>query len=192
MSDEEREKDEKLAAKMQQMQLALEGETLLIDYSELPTRYTGERLKARYPQRYKAAITLIALGEENCSDHEIGKFIHADQRVITALRLSQIKDIDEQRERMKQKCFVNAMLCQDKATELVDSCTKLNEVSISGGIWADKWMQLSGTPTANIRVEHKIDFEGLFANLRKQAEETMKAVQAQVIDPPALPEGEPA
>lgn len=191
MSEDNKEQQEKEAREMEQMQLALHGEQFLVDYSELPTRYTGETLKARFPDRYKVAVKLIACGEY--SDYSIGKFINADQRAITAIRLHQIKDIDEQRELLKQKYFVASYVLSDKAIELADKAQKPAEAGIPAGIFGDKWLQLSGQPTANIRVEHHFDFNAKFEELRKEAEETLKQVKkAQVIDPLALTEGETA
>lgn len=191
MSDDNREQEQNEAQEMEQMQLALQGEQFLVDYSELPTRYTGEQLKARFPDRYKVAVKLIASGE--FSDCGIAKFIHADQRAVTAIRLHQIKDIDEQRELLKQKYFVASYVLSDEAIALAHKAQKPAEAAIPAGIFGDKWLQLSGQPTTNIRVEHHFDFNAKFEELRKEAEETLKQVKkAQVIDPTALTEGEVA
>jgi hypothetical protein len=185
------EKDEKEAKEIEQMQLALQGESFLVDYSELPCRYTGDKLKAQYPDRYKVAVKFIAMGQY--SDYAIGNFINADLRTIREIRLNQIKDIEEQRELMKQKAFVGYMLLTDKAIELADAAKKPAEAAIPAGIYGDKWLQMSGQPTANIQVDHHFDFNAALNELRKEAEETLKRVKkAQIIDPAALTEGEAA
>ena len=56
-------------------------------------------------------------------------------------------------------------------------------------------MALSGMSTASISVEHRIDFEGLFEKLKKEAEETMrkmKPVRAEVVEPRLLGGGDGA
>lgn len=189
MTDEEREKEEKKAEMFEQMQLALPGETLLVDYSKLPFQYTGDRFKARRPNDHKLAIKLIAAGQ--FSDYWIGKFLNVEQRVISAMRLNEITDIEQQRALIKQKSFVLGMVLGDKALELAPHATKLGEVMVGMGIAKDTWGAMSGVPTATVRVDHHFDFTAKFEELRKEAEETLKAVKkAQVIDPPALTEGE--
>ena len=83
------------STKLEQMQLTLEGEELYVDRDELPCRYTAEKFKAYYPERYRCAVKLLAAG---FSEGEIAKFVHADYRTIRQVAIRCIKDIDDARE----------------------------------------------------------------------------------------------
>jgi hypothetical protein len=107
--------------------------------------------------------------------------------------LNQLADIEAHREMMKQKAFVAYMLLTDRGIELADKAQKPAEAFIPAGIMKDSWLQMAGVPSAVVRVDHHFDFTAKFEELRKEAEETLKAVKkAQVIEPPALTEGEAA
>ena len=188
--DNKREEEENEAKEMEQMQLALQGEKFYIDYSALPFQYTGERFKARRPHDYKLAVKLIAMNQ--FSDYAIAKFVNVEPRVIAQIRINEIKDVEEQRALVKQKAFLNMMVLGDKVTELADKAQKPAEAAIPMGIMKDIYLQVSGQPSATVRVDHHFDFHGAIEALKREAEETMKRVKGHVIDPPALPEGEAA
>jgi hypothetical protein len=185
MNEESKEREEAEAKEVEQMQLALVGEeAVCIDYSELAFHYTGERFKSRYPGRYKLALKLIATGQ--FSDRAIGKFVHADQRTIFQVRMTSITDIEEQRALVKQKAFTGIMVLGDKTLELADAAKKPSEAAIPMGIFKDVYLQVSGQPTANIRVDHHFDFHGAIDEMKKEADAVMKQVKGRVIEPPAL------
>jgi hypothetical protein len=175
---------------LEQVQLALEGESIYIDRTELVRNYTGDRFKAYYPDRYAVAVKLIAANQ--FSDRTIGRFVHADYRTIQQIRLSCIKDIEIQREMLKEKFFTGMMVLADKTIELVDSAKKPAEAAIPMGIMKDSWLQVAGLPTATIEVNHHFDIGKEIDRLHKEAEEVFKEVQGRVVEPPQLTEGEAA
>jgi hypothetical protein len=190
MSDEESNELVKHEAdELEQMQLALEGEQVFVDHSQPVCRYTGEKFKQYYPDRYAAAIKLIAAN--TFSDRGIARFVRADPRVIRELKLSQIKDIEEQRALLKQKFFVGTMVLQERVMELADGCNNLQQVSVAMGIHKDGYLAVSGMPTARIEIDHKIDCGAELAALLREAEEKVRTIEARVIDP-ELENGEAA
>jgi len=172
----------------EQVQLALEGESLAIDRTEPAFQYTGDRFKAYYPDRYAVAIKLIASNQ--FSDRTVARFVHADYRTIQQIRLSQIKDIEVQRETLKQKFYQGMMVLADRTLELVDAARKPTEAAIPMGIMKDAYLQVAGLPTASIEINHHFDIGAEMAKLHKEAEETIKAVRARVVEPAELTEGE--
>jgi hypothetical protein len=181
---------ENKAKDMEQMQLALPGEHVAIDYSELPVpahKYTAERVKSRYPDRYRMAVKLIALGQ--FSDYKIGQFVNFDPRIIFQIRMREIKEVEEQRAEIKQMAFSAIMVLGDKMIQLAESAKKPTEVAVPLGISKDVYLQVTGQPTANIRVDHHFDFAGALEEMRKEAQEVMKKAKAHVVEPPALEDG---
>jgi hypothetical protein len=164
-----------------QMQLTLQGEQLYIDRDELPFRYTGERFKSYHPDRYKVAVKLLAAGQ--FSHRSIAKFVHADYRTIREIGFTCIKDIEVQREILREKFFVGMMVLGDKAIELADKAQKPAEAAIPMGIMKDAYLQVGGLPTATIDVNHKFDFAGELSRLHQEAEEKIKQVLGKVIEP---------
>lgn len=180
MSEEIEEKD----AEFEQVQLALEGEEIFVDRSELECRYTGERFKAYYPDRYRVAIRLLAAGQ--FSPRTIARFVHADYRLIRELSLTCVKDIEVQRETLRQKFYVGMMVLADKTIELADRAQKPAEAAIPMGIMKDAYLQVGGLPTSHVEVNHKFDFGAELAKLHKEAEEKIKQVLGHVVEPPQL------
>lgn len=170
-----------------QMQLVLEGEQLYIDRDELPFRYTGERFKSYHPERYQAAVKLLASGQ--FSHRGIARFVHSDYRTIREIAYTCIKDIEAQREVLREKFFVGMMVLGDKTIELADKAQKPSESAIPMGIMKDCYLQVGGLPTANIEVNHKFDFGAELARLHKEAEERIKQVLGRVVEPPQLDTG---
>jgi hypothetical protein len=171
----------------EQMQLTLEGEQLYIDRDELPFRYTGERFKRDYPERYKAAVDLLASGQ--FSHRSIAKFVHADYRTIYQVALTSIKEQEERRAVLSEKFFVQMMVLGDKTLELVDKCQKPSDSAIPMGIAKDCYLQVGGLPTAHVEVNHRFDFGAELARLHKEAEERIKQVLGHVIEPAQLENG---
>jgi hypothetical protein len=163
-----------------QMQLTLEGEALSIDRDELPFRYTGERFKSYYPDRYAAAVKLLAANQ--FSFRSIAKFVHADYRTIREVALTSIKDIETQREMLREKFFVGMMVLGDKAIELADRAQKPAEAAIPMGIMKDAYLQIGGLPTAHVEVNHKFDFGAELTRLHKEAEERIKLVLGRTVE----------
>lgn len=191
MDDEQgKELAKREADELEQMQLTLEGEQVYVDHSDPVFRYTGERFKAYYPDRYAAAIKLLAANQ--FSDRGIGRFVRADPRVIREIRLNQLTDIEEQRAILKQKFFVGTMMLQDKVMELLPNCNDIQKVSVSLGIHKDGYAAVSGMPTARIEIDHKIDCGAELAALLREAEEKVKAIDAEVIEQPQIENGEAA
>lgn len=179
----------KLASdKLEQMQLVLEGEELYVDRDDLPCRYTAERFKAYYPDRYRCAVKLLAAGQ--FSEYEIAKFVHADYRTIKQVAVRCIRDIDEARAMIQQQSLGLMVAFGERAFELIDRAQKPSEVMIPMGIAKDIYLQVGGLPTARIEVDHKIDCGAELAALLREAEEKVKTIRATVIDLPQLEEGQ--
>jgi len=177
-----------MTEELQQIELPMEVQALGIDYSEPLFRYTGQRFKAYHPDRYEEAVKWIAANK--FSDRTIARFVHADYRTIQQIRLSQTKDIETQREKLKQTFYEGMMLFAERTVELLDCAKKPTESAVPMGIFKDAWLQVAGLPTANIEVNHHFDISAEIQKLHKEAEETIKQVRARVIEPPQLTEGE--
>jgi hypothetical protein len=174
--------------KLEQMQLALEGEKLYVDRDELPCRYTAERFKAYYPDRYRAAVKLLAAGQ--FSEAEIAKFVHADYRVIRQVAVRCIDDVAEARTLIQKQSLGLMVAFGERAMELIERAQKPSEVMIPMGIAKDIYLQVGGLPTAHVEVNHHFDFAGELTRLHNELKEKVKQVQGQVVEPPQLETGE--
>ncbi len=182
MSDElaKRQADE-----AEQMNLALQGEELYVDYSDRPFQYTGERFIRDHPDRAKIAIKLIALGFKN---EPIAKRVHADHRTIRELRYRCINEVEKQKEELRAVIFPGVMMSADRTMELIPNIQNAKDAAITHGILRDTFVQLSGVPTAHIKLEASISIPEQIANLLSEATEKMKQARARVIDPIELGE----
>jgi hypothetical protein len=167
--------------KVEQMQLTLEGEELYVDRDELPCRYTAERFKAYYPDRYRCAVKLLAAGQ--FSEWEIARFVHADYRTIRQVAVRCIDDVEVAREMVKKQALGIMVACGERTMELIDRAQKPSEVMIPMGIAKDIYLQIGGLPTAHIQVDHRIDCGAELAALLREADERVKTIQATVIEP---------
>jgi hypothetical protein len=180
--------------KLEQMQLTLEGEPLYVDRDELPCRYTAERFKAYYPDRYRAAVQLLAAGQ--FSEGEIAKFVHADYRTIRQVAVRCIDDVEVAREMIRKQSLGLIVAFGERAFELIERAQKPSEVMIPMGIAKDIYLQIGGLPTARIEIDHRIDCGAELAALLRAAEEKVKTIEATVIEEtevggaPALQTGE--
>ena len=92
---------------MEQMDLALQGEKLYIDYTTdaagaKDDRYTGVRFLREYPERGELVAKLAALGFSN---RAIGRKVHCDPRIVRELRFRCVKEISQQREILRETVF---------------------------------------------------------------------------------------
>lgn len=179
------------AEAMEQMDLALQGEKLYIDYSEevaggRDDRYTAARFIKEHPERAELAIRLIALSFGN---KPVGKKVHCDPRVVRELRFRCVKEVNQQREMLRETIFPGVMLSAERAMELLPAANNSKDAAITHGILRDSYMQLSGLPTAKIEVNHHFDVGAELRKLNEEAREMIKQAKARVIDPVALEEG---
>lgn len=173
------------AEEMEQMDLALQGEKLYIDYSERLFQYTGERFIRDHPDRAKIAIKLIALGFKN---EPIAKRVHSDHRTIRELRYRCINEVEKQKEELRAVVFPGVMMSADRTLELIPNIQNAKDAAITHGILRDTFVQLSGVPAAHIKLEASISIPEQIANLLAEATEKMKQAKARVIDPMELEE----
>jgi hypothetical protein len=169
--------------KLAQMILVLEGEEPAIDRSELPCRYTAERFKAYYPERYKTAVDLLATGR--FSEAEIAKFVHADYRTIRQVAIRCVKDVEAAREMVQQQALGIMVALGERTMELIEKAQKPAESMIPMGIAKDIYLQMGGLPTARVEIDHKIDCGAELAELLRKAEE--KVAKAHVVESSQLP-----
>jgi len=162
---------------LEQMQLDLKGEKVWIDYSEPKGKYTGERFEQR-PEA-KIAMRWLAAGR---TFQNIADALNVERRTIQAFYYRNIKDVEQQKEILRQELFPKAMMLLNRVEELTPDCHDLQKVSVSGGIMLDKLAQLSGVPSAHILVEQRVDCGAELAALLRDAEEKMKIAKAHVIE----------
>lgn len=164
---------------LEQIELVLGDIKLNIDYSKLPGSYTAERVKRDRPDEYQAAIKLIASGFKFWL---IGKRLNMDERTVRAIFYREITEVDKQRELIRNALFPAAMESIEHYHQQIPNA-KGEKAGINMGIGLDKWMQLSGVPTAHIEIDHKIDCGAELAALLREAEEKVKTIKATVIEP---------
>lgn len=176
MSEElaKRESDE-----VEQMNLALEGEKLIVDYTELEFAHTGERFLRDHPERAKIAIKLIAL---NFSTRAICNKVHASHHTIRELRYRCIREVEKQKEELRSVVFPGVMMSADRAIELLPSIKNAKDAAITHGILRDTFVQLSGLPTVKIQVEGSISIFEQINGLANDLRENMKQARARVVE----------
>jgi hypothetical protein len=197
MSEDNRELVARETEELEQMNLALEGEKLFIDYSERPFQYTGERFLRDHPARAKIAIKLIALGFGN---EPIAKKVHADHRTIRQLRYHPqvIGEVEKQKDELRAVIFPGMMLSAERAIELLPNVQNARDAAVTHGIFRDTFMQVSGIPTAKIEISGHVDIDAKIEHLIKTATEEMKAAKARLVgeasdtDALQIEEGAPA
>jgi hypothetical protein len=190
IADTKKEIENAKASELQQMSLLVDEKPLWIDRSKLPFQYTGERFKEQEPERYAVAVELIAANR--FSDRSIAAFVHANPRTIKQVRLTQITDIQIQREILKQKFFVQTAVLGDQLLEVAHDCKDVSKLAIAQGIAKDGYLAVSGLPTARIEVNHTFDLGAELRKLNDEAREAIKQAKAHVVEPAALENGEPA
>jgi hypothetical protein len=116
--------------------------------------------------------------------------VNFDPRIIFQIRMREIKEVEEQRAEIKQMAFSAIMVLGDKMVQLAESAKKPTEVAVPMGIAKDVYLQIGGLPTARIEIDHRIDCGAELAALLRAAEEKVKTIQATVIEPEQLEEGE--
>jgi hypothetical protein len=175
----------------EQLDLALAGEKLYIDYSERPfgadDRYTGERMLRDHPERAQLAIKLIALGFKN---EPIARKVHCDHRIVRELRYRCVREIEQQRELLREIVFPGVAMSADRAIELLPRVNNAKDAAITHGILRDSYMALAGLPTAHIEVNHRFDLGAELKKLNDEAREMMKQAKARLVEPIALENGE--
>jgi hypothetical protein len=173
---------------LQQMSLLVDDKPLWIDRSKEPFKFTGERFKEHHPERYMVAVELIAANR--FSDRAIARFVHANPRVIKQVRLTQITDIQAQREILKQKFFVQTAVLGDQLLEVAADCKDVGKLAVAQGIAKDGYLAVSGLPTARIEVNHTFDLGAELRKLNDEAREAIKQAKGRVVEPAALENGE--
>jgi hypothetical protein len=191
MSQCETNRDDLTPEVMDQMDLALKGEKLLIDYSELVAggkddRYTAAKFLREHPERAALAQKLLALGFGN---KPVARKVHCDPRVVRELRYRCVKEVNEQREMLREIIFPGVALSAERAMELLPAANNSKDAAITHGILRDSYMQLSGLPTAKIEVNHHFDVGAELRKLNEEAHEMIKKAKAHVVDPLTLEEG---
>lgn len=169
----------------QQAQLELQGEELVIDYSERRGQYTGERFAQR-PEA-KMATRWLAAGH---SFQKIADWLHVERRTIQAHYYRNIKEVERQKQIMTQEIFPVAMMSLHKVEELIADNKDLQKQSITTGVLLDKLMLLQGVPTAHVEINHHFDIGEELEKLNEKAREAMKAAKARVVEPIAIENGE--
>jgi len=170
----------------EQMQLELHGEKIYIDRSRPRGNYTGERFARDNPQAAKIALRWLAAGH---SFQKIADWLHVERRTIQAFYYANMKDVETQKETMRNEIFPTFMMAVHRTQELLPDVKNAKDAAVTAGIFGDKMLQLSGLPTAHVQHDHHFDFHAAIEELRKAAEEKMKLVRGRVIEPEALSDG---
>ena len=168
-------------------QAELEAAPLLFSKDQLPKvdktkpRYncTGQYLFENHRERYDAVVRLLV--EPGVSIRSICRELHVADDTVRAVKEREQLTLDAQKKTILQNIAYGMRLASERVIELMPEASA-RDALIGVGILGDKMALLSGEPTVRIEVGQHIDFDAAFAELRRQAEETMKRVNAQVID----------
>jgi hypothetical protein len=147
-------------------------------------RRTGSKTMHDYPTRAAKIIQMLAL---DYSNNVIRKKMNVDVRTLNAIRENYPREIEKQREAMRNITFPGMMMSAERCIEKIPTAS-VGQAAIAMGIFADKWDKLTGAPTQRIEVEHKFSFVEQITKLTEEAEQRAREIkEAQVIDVDYLP-----
>lgn len=122
--------------------------------------FTGERLFARHPEKYRLAVRMIAGGLGTC---QIANALQISHNTVQAIREREGIPIDREKQDILNTARTVARLTAERVRELAPTMTA-RDASIAFGIFAEKMQLLAGEATSIIGKEETIkhaDFNAL-------------------------------
>jgi hypothetical protein len=135
--------------------------------------YTGARLFAKDPERYKA---VVALSGEGLGVLRIGKILNVSPHTVMAVRAREPECVAIEKSRIAGLSREAGRMCVEGILELLCDPEQrkkmgIKELSISFGILAEKHELLSGAPTARIQTVGDPTAVGILEHMRWAKEE---------------------
>lgn len=135
--------------------------------------YTGARLFAKDPERYKA---VVALSGEGLGVLRIGKILHVSPHTVMAVRAREPECVAIEKSRIAGLSREAARMCVEGILELLCDPEQrkkmgIKELGITFGILAEKHELLSGAPTARIQTVGDPTAVGILEHMRWAKEE---------------------
>jgi hypothetical protein len=130
--------------------------------------YTGARLFATDPERYKA---IVALSGEGLGVLRIGKILHVSPHTVMAVRAREPECVAIEKSRIAGLSREAARMCVEGILELMCDPEQrkkigIKELGITFGILAEKHELLSGAPTARIQTIGDPTAVGILEHMR--------------------------
>jgi len=135
--------------------------------------YTGARLFAKDPERYKA---IVALSGEGLGVLRIGKILHVSPHTVMAVRAREPECVAIEKSRIAGLSREAMRMCVEGILELLCDPEQrkkmsIKELGITFGILAEKHELLSGAPTARIQTIGDPTAVGILEHMRWAKEE---------------------
>ena len=149
-----------------------------VDRSKRKFHCTGERLFRDRPDVYKAVVRMLA--EPGVTILNICRTLHVTDDVVRSVKERENISIAQEKKTVLANITHGLRLASERVIELMPEAP-VRDALIGVGILGEKMQLLDGEPTARINTNQHIDFDALFEELRREAEETMKLMKAGVI-----------
>jgi len=144
----------------------------VFDQDEAHGEFTGERLFARDPEKYRMIVSLLA---ENIGVIKIGRLLSVSPNTVMAVRDRERPRVDIEKQEIATQCRKGARLCTEAIVEKLSSeggrgAVSVRDLAVTAGVLIDKSQILSGGATT--RIEHIIqapehdDFNDYLASLK--------------------------
>lgn len=114
-------------------------------------QFTGERLFARYPQKYQLCVRMIA---EGLATRQIARALQVSANTVVAVREREKLPVEALKQSLLTDVRNAAKLCVERVIELAPEMTG-RDAAIASGIMIEKMQLLSGEATSI--TEHKED-----------------------------------
>jgi hypothetical protein len=151
-----------------------------IDRTKPAFDYTGERLFRDRPDVYMSVVKLLAEQREQVSYRQVARLCHVTHRTIKAVEVREGLSIATRKKDIAELYEFGAQAMVEKAIELAPTMKSAKDAAISAGIFGEKFLQFSGEATQ--RIEIGITVGNIHDELRRFHEETMRMVEAQVVN----------
>lgn len=156
--------------------------------------HTAMRMREGDPEKYAAVVEAL---RSTGNITNTAKAYHVSVHTCYALIEAELGGIEKFREHLKNKAYLGAHVCFERATELAGEMKNGFQVAMMGAVMVDKAAMLAGLPTQVVRHEHVLSeqaaaklaesVEALRASLRERRAEGRVVEEAQTISEGGAP-----
>jgi hypothetical protein len=143
----------------------LKAPPMLVEPIREADRYTGEKVKKDRPDIYD--YCLRALADPRMSYRRITALTGVKFYILKWWEWQEGKAIACNRKVLASKWGCVSDMAAEKLMQLLPDAKSIKEVSVTGGIGTDKFLQLNGEPTQRIQFDAKIDINAAILDLKK-------------------------
>ena len=152
--------------------------------------FTGARLRAQDPDRFKVVLELLA--DDRLSVRAIAKLTRTSRNLVAVIKRDEQAAIEPLKKKLAGDYFHISQLCNERMIEMLndpEASFTLQQLAIAGGTAFDKAQLASGGPTSRhertgSEPTHQ-DLLGYLADLQREADQGATDITAEVDPEPA-------